>query len=153
MRKSSPLTRQALGQSDVVITLWSTRCLQVTCNLATWHTAARSRFFTLLFLYSAFFLVSENEYELYKNTDLRPPFTYATLIRQVWQVFLNFLFAFFYFVFAGPVLMDKQRFHGISMLHIDLNNLIQVIQFSIRVWSFYQVKYACFPVVLVVSWF
>lgn len=28
-------------------------------------------------------LVSENEYELYKNTDIRPPFTYATLIRQV----------------------------------------------------------------------
>lgn len=27
--------------------------------------------------------VSENEYELYKNNDIRPPFTYATLIRQV----------------------------------------------------------------------
>ncbi|XP_069551587.1 forkhead box protein P2-like [Brachyistius frenatus] len=27
-------------------------------------------------------LSSENEYELYKNTDIRPPFTYATLIRQ-----------------------------------------------------------------------
>uniref|UniRef100_A0A3P8VGQ9 Fork-head domain-containing protein n=1 Tax=Cynoglossus semilaevis TaxID=244447 RepID=A0A3P8VGQ9_CYNSE len=25
---------------------------------------------------------SESEYELYKNTDVRPPFTYATLIRQ-----------------------------------------------------------------------
>lgn len=31
--------------------------------------------------------VSENEYELYKNNDIRPPFTYATLIRQV--VFLS----------------------------------------------------------------
>ncbi|XP_029698063.1 forkhead box protein P2-like [Takifugu rubripes] len=27
-------------------------------------------------------LSSENEYELYKNNDIRPPFTYATLIRQ-----------------------------------------------------------------------
>ncbi|XP_034734644.1 forkhead box protein P2-like [Etheostoma cragini] len=27
-------------------------------------------------------LSSENEYELYKNADIRPPFTYATLIRQ-----------------------------------------------------------------------
>lgn len=34
-----------------------------------------------------FCVVSENEYELYKNTDIRPPFTYATLIRQVQSFF------------------------------------------------------------------
>lgn len=35
--------------------------------------------------------LSENEYELYKNNDIRPPFTYATLIRQV-EPLLDFPF-------------------------------------------------------------
>ncbi len=42
------------------------------------------------FTLAMFCLVSESEYELYKNTDIRPPFTYATLIRQVQSVLLNF---------------------------------------------------------------
>ncbi|XP_055011331.1 forkhead box protein P4-like [Boleophthalmus pectinirostris] len=39
--------------------------------------------------HSASLSSSEKEYELYKNTDIRPPFTYATLIRQVGSVLLT----------------------------------------------------------------
>ncbi|CAI5665414.1 forkhead box protein P2 [Oreochromis niloticus] len=51
-------------------------------------------------------LSSENEYELYKNTDLRPPFTYATLIRQAimeasdMQLTLNDIYNWFTRTFA-----------------------------------------------------
>uniref|UniRef100_A0A667Z337 Fork-head domain-containing protein n=1 Tax=Myripristis murdjan TaxID=586833 RepID=A0A667Z337_9TELE len=48
----------------------------------------------------------ENEYELYKNTDIRPPFTYATLIRQAimeaadMQLTLNEIYSWFTRTFA-----------------------------------------------------
>ncbi|KAM9352320.1 forkhead box protein P2-like [Symphorus nematophorus] len=51
-------------------------------------------------------LSSENEYELYKNTDIRPPFTYATLIRQAimetsdMQLTLNEIYNWFTRTFA-----------------------------------------------------
>ncbi|KAK2917587.1 forkhead box protein P2-like [Channa argus] len=51
-------------------------------------------------------LSSENEYELYKNTDIRPPFTYATLIRQAimeasdTQLTLNEIYNWFTRTFA-----------------------------------------------------
>ncbi|XP_070686562.1 forkhead box protein P2-like [Pempheris klunzingeri] len=54
----------------------------------------------------AFSLSSENEYELYKNTDIRPPFTYATLIRQAimetsdMQLTLNEIYNWFTRTFA-----------------------------------------------------
>ncbi|KAM9753900.1 forkhead box protein P4-like [Menidia menidia] len=54
----------------------------------------------------AFPLSSENEYELYKNTDIRPPFTYATLIRQAimeasdMQLTLNEIYNWFTRTFA-----------------------------------------------------
>ncbi|XP_029951708.1 forkhead box protein P2-like [Salarias fasciatus] len=53
-----------------------------------------------------FSLSSENEYELYKNTDIRPPFTYATLIRQAimeasdMQLTLNEIYNWFTRTFA-----------------------------------------------------
>ncbi|XP_072241353.1 forkhead box protein P2-like [Leuresthes tenuis] len=53
-----------------------------------------------------FSLSSENEYELYKNTDIRPPFTYATLIRQAimeasgTQLTLNEIYNWFTRTFA-----------------------------------------------------
>ncbi|XP_024865985.1 forkhead box protein P2 [Kryptolebias marmoratus] len=53
-----------------------------------------------------FSLPSENEYELYKNTDIRPPFTYATLIRQAImeasdrQLMLNEIYNWFTKTFA-----------------------------------------------------
>ncbi|KAM4573893.1 forkhead box protein P4-like [Odontesthes bonariensis] len=53
-----------------------------------------------------FSLSSENEYELYKNTDVRPPFTYATLIRQAimeasgMQLTLNEIYNWFTRTFA-----------------------------------------------------
>ncbi|KAM9376032.1 forkhead box protein P4-like [Pholidichthys leucotaenia] len=55
---------------------------------------------------SVYSLSSENEYELYKNTDLRPPFTYATLIRQAimeasdMQLTLNEIYNWFTRTFA-----------------------------------------------------
>ncbi|XP_032379731.1 forkhead box protein P2 [Etheostoma spectabile] len=51
-------------------------------------------------------LSSENEYELYKNADIRPPFTYATLIRQAimetsdMQLTLNEIYNWFTRTFA-----------------------------------------------------
>uniref|UniRef100_A0A7N6BFD7 Fork-head domain-containing protein n=1 Tax=Anabas testudineus TaxID=64144 RepID=A0A7N6BFD7_ANATE len=48
----------------------------------------------------------DNEYELYKNTDIRPPFTYATLIRQAimeasdMQLTLNEIYNWFTRTFA-----------------------------------------------------
>ncbi|KAK1888532.1 Forkhead box protein P2 [Dissostichus eleginoides] len=51
-------------------------------------------------------LSSENEYELYKNNDIRPPFTYATLIRQAimetsdMQLTLNEIYNWFTRTFA-----------------------------------------------------
>ncbi|XP_055078517.1 forkhead box protein P1-like [Periophthalmus magnuspinnatus] len=51
-------------------------------------------------------LSSEKEYELYKNTDIRPPFTYATLIRQAimeaadMQLTLNEIYNWFTRTFA-----------------------------------------------------
>ncbi|XP_072290512.1 forkhead box protein P1-like [Eucyclogobius newberryi] len=51
-------------------------------------------------------LPSEREYELYKNTDIRPPFTYATLIRQAimeaadMQLTLNEIYNWFTRTFA-----------------------------------------------------
>nr|XP_043892722.1 forkhead box protein P2-like [Solea senegalensis] len=51
-------------------------------------------------------LPSENEYELYKNNDIRPPFTYATLIRQAiteapdMQLTLNEIYNWFTRTFA-----------------------------------------------------
>ncbi|XP_047189304.1 forkhead box protein P2-like [Scophthalmus maximus] len=51
-------------------------------------------------------LSSENEYELYKKTDIRPPFTYATLIRQAimeasdMQLTLNEIYNWFTRTFA-----------------------------------------------------
>ncbi|KAM9854820.1 forkhead box protein P2-like [Aulostomus maculatus] len=51
-------------------------------------------------------LSSENEFELYKNTDIRPPFTYATLIRQAimessdMQLTLNEIYNWFTRTFA-----------------------------------------------------
>nr|XP_020480227.1 forkhead box protein P2-like [Monopterus albus] len=51
-------------------------------------------------------LSSENEYELYKNSDVRPPFTYATLIRQAimeasdMQLTLNEIYNWFTRTFA-----------------------------------------------------
>ncbi|KAM8893212.1 forkhead box protein P4-like [Spinachia spinachia] len=51
-------------------------------------------------------LSSENEYKLYKNTDIRPPFTYATLIRQAimetsdMQLTLNEIYNWFTRTFA-----------------------------------------------------
>uniref|UniRef100_A0A3Q1AXU2 Fork-head domain-containing protein n=1 Tax=Amphiprion ocellaris TaxID=80972 RepID=A0A3Q1AXU2_AMPOC len=60
-----------------------------------------------LFTHSLFKnLVSENEFELYKNTDIRPPFTYATLIRQAimeasdMQLTLNEIYNWFTRTFA-----------------------------------------------------
>uniref|UniRef100_A0AAV2L479 Fork-head domain-containing protein n=1 Tax=Knipowitschia caucasica TaxID=637954 RepID=A0AAV2L479_KNICA len=53
-----------------------------------------------------FSLSSEKEYELYKNTDIRPPFTYATLIRQAimeaadMQLTLNEIYNWFTGTFA-----------------------------------------------------
>uniref|UniRef100_A0A7N6FLI6 Fork-head domain-containing protein n=1 Tax=Anabas testudineus TaxID=64144 RepID=A0A7N6FLI6_ANATE len=50
--------------------------------------------------------VLTNEYELYKNTDIRPPFTYATLIRQAimeasdMQLTLNEIYNWFTRTFA-----------------------------------------------------
>ncbi|XP_055365441.1 forkhead box protein P1-like isoform X2 [Betta splendens] len=63
--------------------------------------AARHRHHPLLYPLSA-----ENEYELYKNTDIRPPFTYATLIRQAimeasdMQLTLNEIYNWFTRTFA-----------------------------------------------------
>uniref|UniRef100_A0A7N6FH83 Fork-head domain-containing protein n=1 Tax=Anabas testudineus TaxID=64144 RepID=A0A7N6FH83_ANATE len=54
----------------------------------------------------AHFLFHLNEYELYKNTDIRPPFTYATLIRQAimeasdMQLTLNEIYNWFTRTFA-----------------------------------------------------
>ncbi|XP_074534045.1 forkhead box protein P2-like [Halichoeres trimaculatus] len=54
----------------------------------------------------AYLLSTENEYELYKNTDIRPPFTYATLIRQAimetsdMQLTLNEIYNWFTRTFA-----------------------------------------------------
>ncbi|XP_029290343.1 forkhead box protein P2-like [Cottoperca gobio] len=51
-------------------------------------------------------LSSDNEYELYKNNDIRPPFTYATLIRQAimetsdMQLTLNEIYNWFTRTFA-----------------------------------------------------
>lgn len=51
-------------------------------------------------------LSSEKEYELYKNTEIRPPFTYATLIRQAileatdMQLTLNEIYNWFTRTFA-----------------------------------------------------
>ncbi|XP_047451832.1 forkhead box protein P2-like [Mugil cephalus] len=51
-------------------------------------------------------LSSENEFELYKNTDIRPPFTYAILIRQAimeasdMQLTLNEIYNWFTRTFA-----------------------------------------------------
>ncbi|XP_075905346.1 forkhead box protein P2-like [Nelusetta ayraudi] len=51
-------------------------------------------------------LSSENEFELYKNSDIRPPFTYATLIRQAiveasdTQLTLNQIYTWFTRTFA-----------------------------------------------------
>ncbi|XP_029378407.1 forkhead box protein P2-like [Echeneis naucrates] len=51
-------------------------------------------------------LSSDNEFELYKNTDIRPPFTYATLIRQAimeasdMQLTLNEIYNWFTRTFA-----------------------------------------------------
>ncbi|XP_036068167.1 forkhead box protein P2 isoform X2 [Oryzias melastigma] len=53
-----------------------------------------------------FSLSSENEYELYKSADIRPPFTYATLIRQAimdssdMQLTLNEIYNWFTRTFA-----------------------------------------------------
>ncbi|KAM4734592.1 forkhead box protein P2-like [Anableps anableps] len=53
-----------------------------------------------------FSLSSENEYELYKNADIRPPFTYAALIRQAiieasdMQLTLNEIYNWFTRTFA-----------------------------------------------------
>uniref|UniRef100_A0A087Y686 Forkhead box protein P2-like n=1 Tax=Poecilia formosa TaxID=48698 RepID=A0A087Y686_POEFO len=53
-----------------------------------------------------FSLSSENEYELYQNTDIRPPFTYAALIRQAiteasdMQLTLNEIYNWFTRTFA-----------------------------------------------------
>ncbi|XP_041652446.1 forkhead box protein P2-like [Cheilinus undulatus] len=53
-----------------------------------------------------YLLSSEDEYELYKNTDIRPPFTYATLIRQAimetpdMQLTLNEIYNWFTRTFA-----------------------------------------------------
>ncbi|XP_058501475.1 forkhead box protein P4-like [Solea solea] len=53
-----------------------------------------------------YYLHSENEYELYKNNDIRPPFTYATLIRQAiteapdMQLTLNEIYNWFTRTFA-----------------------------------------------------
>ncbi|XP_061578359.1 forkhead box protein P2-like [Cololabis saira] len=53
-----------------------------------------------------FSLSPEGEYELYKNTDIRPPFTYATLIRQAimeasdMQLTLNEIYNWFTRTFA-----------------------------------------------------
>uniref|UniRef100_A0A8C7ZH31 Fork-head domain-containing protein n=1 Tax=Oryzias sinensis TaxID=183150 RepID=A0A8C7ZH31_9TELE len=53
-----------------------------------------------------FSLSSENEYELYGSTDIRPPFTYATLIRQAimdssdMQLTLNEIYNWFTRTFA-----------------------------------------------------
>uniref|UniRef100_H3CSS0 Fork-head domain-containing protein n=1 Tax=Tetraodon nigroviridis TaxID=99883 RepID=H3CSS0_TETNG len=55
---------------------------------------------------SIYSLSSENEYELYKNNDIRPPFTYATLIRQAImetpdrQLTLNEIYTWFTRTFA-----------------------------------------------------
>ncbi|XP_068459531.1 forkhead box protein P2-like isoform X2 [Clinocottus analis] len=63
--------------------------------------AARRRHHPLVYSLS-----SENEYELYKNTDIRPPFTYATLIRQAimetsdMQLTLNEIYNWFTRTFA-----------------------------------------------------
>uniref|UniRef100_UPI0037E8ED66 forkhead box protein P2-like n=1 Tax=Semicossyphus pulcher TaxID=241346 RepID=UPI0037E8ED66 len=63
--------------------------------------AIRRRHHPLVYLLS-----SENEYELYKNTDIRPPFTYATLIRQAimetsdMQLTLNEIYNWFTRTFA-----------------------------------------------------
>ncbi|XP_034541845.1 forkhead box protein P2-like isoform X2 [Notolabrus celidotus] len=54
----------------------------------------------------AYLLSTENEYELYRNTDIRPPFTYATLIRQAimetsdMQLTLNEIYNWFTRTFA-----------------------------------------------------
>ncbi|MEQ2164402.1 Forkhead box protein P2, partial [Goodea atripinnis] len=51
-------------------------------------------------------LSSENEYEIYKNADIRPPFTYAALIRQAiieasdMQLTLNEIYNWFTRTFA-----------------------------------------------------
>ncbi|XP_026167958.1 forkhead box protein P2-like [Mastacembelus armatus] len=63
--------------------------------------AMRHRHYPLVYSLS-----SENEYELYKNTDIRPPFTYATLIRQAimeasdMQLTLNEIYNWFTRTFA-----------------------------------------------------
>ncbi|XP_053742803.1 forkhead box protein P2-like [Synchiropus splendidus] len=55
---------------------------------------------------SVFSLSSESELSLYKNTDIRPPFTYATLIRQAimestdMQLTLNEIYTWFTRTFA-----------------------------------------------------
>ncbi|XP_071778853.2 forkhead box protein P2-like [Centroberyx gerrardi] len=55
---------------------------------------------------SVYTLSPESEYELYKNTDIRPPFTYATLIRQAimeasdMQLTLNEIYSWFTRTFA-----------------------------------------------------
>ncbi|XP_070829292.1 forkhead box protein P2-like [Chaetodon trifascialis] len=63
--------------------------------------AIRRRYHPLVYSLS-----SENEFELYKNTDIRPPFTYATLIRQAimetsdMQLTLNEIYNWFTRTFA-----------------------------------------------------
>ncbi|CAJ1056233.1 forkhead box protein P2-like [Xyrichtys novacula] len=63
--------------------------------------AMRRRHHPLVYLLS-----SENEFELYRNTDIRPPFTYATLIRQAimetsdMQLTLNEIYNWFTRTFA-----------------------------------------------------
>lgn len=58
--------------------LWthSEQCQQLYCTMQTTHKI------NVQFLWFSLIEIAPN-YEFYKNADVRPPFTYATLIRQV----------------------------------------------------------------------
>ncbi|KAM7003516.1 forkhead box protein P4-like [Tautogolabrus adspersus] len=94
---SAQVSPQPLGP----VSTPSLECEEDPPSLTSCAGAIRRRHHPLLYLMS-----SENEYELYKNTDIRPPFTYATLIRQAimetsdMQLTLNEIYNWFTRTFA-----------------------------------------------------
>ncbi|GLD58999.1 forkhead box protein P1-like protein [Lates japonicus] len=92
---------QVAPQSLAPISTPSQRCEEESPTHTACAGAMRRRQHPLVYALS-----SENEYELYKNTDIRPPFTYATLIRQAimeasdMQLTLNEIYNWFTRTFA-----------------------------------------------------
>ncbi|XP_013863480.1 forkhead box protein P2 [Austrofundulus limnaeus] len=92
---------QAIPQSVDIVSSPTHRCEEESPTSISKTAVMRCRDQPLVFSMS-----SENEYELYKNTDIRPPFTYATLIRQAimeasdMQLTLNEIYNWFTKTFA-----------------------------------------------------